>query len=73
MPKSLKRDTNLSNFGIYAIYLTDSLNIVVSASYSVKDNFTLEAAKILYYSMAQSLLTYAIAVWGNTSANTLNQ
>ena len=46
------------------------LSRIAGASYATKNHFSLEAAKIFYNSMALSLITYLIPVWGGAS-NTL--
>ena len=53
--------------------LNSRLSRIAGASYATKNHFTLEAATIFYYSMAYSILSYIIPVWGSASDTYINE
>ena len=52
--------------------LNGRLNRVAGTSYSMKNVLSLEAAKSFYFSMAYSIISYVIVVWGGSSISLIN-
>ena len=59
-------DSKLS-FAKHIKNLNGRLNRVAGTSFSMKNILSLEAAKTFYFSMAYSLISYVIVVWGGSS------
>ena len=59
-------------FAVHINKLNNRLSRVLGAAYSLRDELSVHSAKIFYYAMFYSLLSYLITIWGSSSKSALD-
>ena len=70
----LKRlNQQMHNFKSHIKNLCTRVSRVAGASYSLRNTISLSAAKTFYYSMAHSIISYLIVIWGGSKGSYLKE